>query len=69
MAAFYWSGGGTCSALSQASSIVELVDRRLVSHREPLSIRVDGQLNRGELALHMGWALLLLKPERGEGVA
>jgi hypothetical protein len=45
--------------------IVEAVDRRLVSHREPLSVGIDRQLNRcvPELALDVGGRLALLQQQ------
>jgi hypothetical protein len=43
--------------------VVKSVDRRLVTHREPLPVCVYGQLNRGvtELPLNIDRALALLK--------
>src|SRR5262249_32154254 len=51
--------------------VVEAIDGRLVAHREPAAVGVDGELDArvAELALHVGWALALLEQERGEGVA
>jgi hypothetical protein len=50
--------------------IVQSIYRRLISHRQPLSVGVHGQLYAGvpELALHVGRALALLEQQGGEGV-
>jgi hypothetical protein len=51
--------------------IVEAVHRRLVPHRQPLAVSVDGQLDRRvtELALHVRRRLALLEQQARECVA
>src|SRR5439155_20502540 len=51
--------------------VVEAVHRGFVAHRQPLPVRVDGQLDRGvaELSLHIGRRLALLEQQSHERVA
>ena len=58
-------------AVFATTFVVEAIHRGFVAHRQPLPVRVDGQLDRGvaELSLHIGRRVALLEQQAHERVA